>query len=240
VGRIRGASAARTVEVDAGTARKREATAMVNEPLVPTPPISSWQAALAARSNRGAASTSSAAASRAMPGVTRRRFILGTFLATLGVSMGGAVATLLDFLYPRGVTRPGGPFPAGNVADYERGAPPVLHDRGHFFLVNLDPADTAANGSGGGEGLLALSRKCPHLGCSVPWTAGFEFMESQGWFRCPCHQSTYTKAGLRVLGQAPRPMDTFRVEVTADGTVIVHTDEITRGADDNPRRAVRA
>lgn len=201
-------------------------------------PASSWRAALATRANAALASGPSAPASRRLSSISRRRFLLGAFATTLGGALGIATSTLLDFLYPRGVKRSGGPFPAGHVTDYPRGDPPVLNEPGHFYLVNLDPADDRANGSGGGDGLLALWRKCPHLGCVVPWKADFGYVDERGWFRCPCHQSTYTKAGLRVFGPAPRPMDTFAVEVAPDGSITVHTDQVTKGGDDNPTRAV--
>jgi cytochrome b6-f complex iron-sulfur subunit len=200
----------------------------------------SWQRALATRANGGVGPPRDAAASRRPAGVSRRRFLLGTFVATVGGALAVATGTLLDFLYPRGVRRAGGPVAAGNLLDYPVGGAPVLNANGHFYLVNLDPAATATNGGAGGEGLLALWRKCPHLGCAVPWNAAFHFEDAEGWFRCPCHQSTYTKAGIRVFGPAPRSMDTMLIEVAADGSIVVHTDKITRGGDDNPTRAVPA
>ena len=68
-------------------------------------------------------------------------------------------------------------------------------------------------------GLLALYQKCVHLGCTVQWLATFDFQNQTGWFRCPCHQSTYTKAGVRVFGPAPRSLDTFEIQFDAgDGS----------------------
>jgi cytochrome b6-f complex iron-sulfur subunit len=74
----------------------------------------------------------------------------------------------------------------------------------------------------------------------VPWDPRFDFQgDAAGWFRCPCHQSTYTKAGVLVHGPAPRSMDTMRITITNDGTVIVDTGEVTPGGTDNPERAVQ-
>ncbi|MEJ5220949.1 MAG: cytochrome P450 [Tepidiforma sp.] len=109
------------------------------------------------------------------------------------------------------------------------------------FLLILAGNETTRNAMSGG--LLALYWKCPHLGCTVPWNPAFNgaqvnFPGIIGWFRCPCHGSTYSKAGIRVYGPAPRPMDTMRLTVNADGSVNVNTGQITSGSADNPLRAV--
>ena len=57
-----------------------------------------------------------------------------------------------------------------------------------------------------------------------------------GWFRCPCHGSTYTRGGIRVFGPAPRPMDTMEISVNSDGSLVVNTGNIKKGGEDNPQR----
>jgi nitrite reductase/ring-hydroxylating ferredoxin subunit len=70
--------------------------------------------------------------------------------------------------------------------------------------------------------LFALSQKCPHLGCHVP------YCESSGRFECPCHGSIYDLAGEYIAGPAPRGMD--RYKVTLDGpNVIVDTSVLKTG-----------
>lgn len=199
----------------------------------------SWQQALATRRTQlaGGATVPSAAAARRLPDISRRRFIVLNFWAGLGTVLAGSVGVLVDFLYPRGVTGFGGPVPAGKVTELAKGAAPKEYPIGQFWLINLDPAESRAGGSGGGEGIIALWRKCPHLGCSVPWRPGFTFNEDQGWFRCPCHGSTYTKAGVRVFGPAPRSMDTMEVEIDGSGNIVVQTGKRTPGGPDNPQRA---
>lgn len=199
----------------------------------------SWQQALATRRTQlaGGATVPSAAAARRLPDISRRRFIILNFWAGLGTVLAGSVGLLVDYLYPRGVTGFGGPVPAGKVTELTKGAAPKEYPIGQFWLVNLDPAESRAGGSGGGEGIIALWRKCPHLGCSVPWRPGFTFNEDQGWFRCPCHGSTYTKAGVRVFGPAPRSMDTMEVEIDGSGNIVVQTGKRTPGGPDNPQRA---
>ena len=63
----------------------------------------------------------------------------------------------------------------------------------------------------------------------------------QGWFRCPCHGSTYNDAGVRVFGPAPRSMDRMEVTIDADsGRISVNTGEIAKGTEDNAALAVQA
>ena len=68
--------------------------------------------------------------------------------------------------------------------------------RGRFYLVRL------ADG-----GFLALSRKCTHLGCTVPW------VEQDQIFACPCHASAFDITGSVVSPPAPRAMDAYPVSI---------------------------
>lgn len=199
-----------------------------------------WKSALASRRTQVEDSEAVPAAmvSPLDRDVSRRNFIRASFWGGLGVTLLGSVGLLLDYLYPRNVQGFGGPVPAGNVADYEKGAPPVANSEGQFWLANMDPAETRPGGSGGADGLLALWRKCPHLGCTVPWRGTFSYEGDAGWYRCPCHASTYTKAGIRVFGPAPRSMDTMAIEIDDAGNITVQTGSITPGGPDNPERAV--
>jgi cytochrome b6-f complex iron-sulfur subunit len=133
------------------------------------------------------------------------------------------VGLLIDFLYPRGVTGFGGPVPAGKVTELTKGGAPKEFPIGQFWLVNLDPAETRPGGSGGGDGILALWRKCPHLGCQVP-----QLCDQSQWFECLCHGSKYTVLGEKRDGPAPRGMDRFAVEVE-DGVYYINSAELEDG-----------
>ena len=211
-----------------------------------TPEVSAtdaWREALATRKTQVAApeAVTAAQVSPIDRDLSRRRFIQASFWTGLGVTLLGSVGLFLDFFYPRNVLGFGGPVAAGKVADYPVGGDPKPNLAGQFWLANLDPADPRDGGSGGGSGLIALWRKCPHLGCTVPWKnnaaapAGFS---GPNWFQCPCHGSTYTMAGVRVFGPAPRSMDSMKVEVDGNGNITVQTGEITSGGPDNPDRAM--
>lgn len=199
-----------------------------------------WRRALATRRSQlaGGAPMPAAAASRRDRAVPRRRFLLGSFALGIGASLLGSVGAFLDYIYPRNVPGFGGPVSAGNVDDYPAGGNPKHFPVGQFYVVKLDPGDTRAGGSAGGAGLLALWHRCPHLGCTVPWLSSFDWEGERGWFRCPCHRSTYTKAGVRVFGPAPRSMDTMLIEIDEAGELVVQTGEIQRGGPDNPTRAL--
>jgi len=171
---------------------------------------------------------------RAKPLVTRRRLLLAGFWSGLLFAPLGVLGSLLNFVYPRRVGAFGGPFvvPAKEVP--EAGADPVRFPMGRFYLSHLAPGQEGSPG-----GLLALYQKCTHLGCTVPWRPDFVFQGDKGWFRCPCHGSTFTSgAAIRVFGPAPRPLDTMALEVKENGDVVVDTGAVAVGSDDNPQRTV--
>lgn len=206
-------------------------------------PSDAWRAALASRKTQvaDAESIPSAPIAPIDHDVSRRNFIRLSFWGGLGLTLLGSVGLLLDFLYPRNVRGFGGPVPAGNVAEYPVGGPPVENREGQFWIANMDPSETGPNGTGGSGGLLALWRKCPHLGCTVPWSPNATVEPFPGvtsWYQCPCHGSTYTRAGIRVFGPAPRSMDTMQIDIDDAGNITVQTGAITNGGPDNPERAV--
>lgn len=175
--------------------------------------------------------------------LARRSFLRVSAFAGLTLFTGGLLASFLGFFNLRRPSGFGGTVTVTADRIPRPGADPVRIPEGKFWLVNLNGPEGDVLQVGGTGGLLALYWKCPHLGCSVPWNPAFNgasvnFPGIIGWFRCPCHGSTYSKAGIRVFGPAPRPMDTMRITVNADGSVSVNTGQITGGAADNPLRAV--
>ena len=174
-------------------------------------------------------------APRPGPIVHRRTLLVGGFW----VAMAGLLAAIagglgLDFLWPKKIIGFGTAVNVGAVNVPKAGADPVRVVEGRFWLVNI-PAGTAESPGG----LLALYQKCPHLGCTVPWRPDFVFGGVKGWFRCPCHGSTYTKeGGVLVAGPAPHSMDTMAITVNPNGDLTVATGQIKAGGQDNPFRVV--
>lgn len=155
--------------------------------------------------------------------VTRRVFMLGGFFSMIGLMVVGLAGTSLDMIWPRNIKGFGGPINVTPDRIPTEGGDPIVIPEGKFFILNLAPGQTS-NGVETPGGALALWRKCPHLGCSVPYNPSFEFNGVKGWFRCPCHNSTYTKdGGVLVFGPAPRPLDVFPLEVKSDGSLVVQT-----------------
>jgi cytochrome b6-f complex iron-sulfur subunit len=170
--------------------------------------------------------------------ISRRNVLRLSFWTGLGAGLLAIAAATVDMLYPRGISGFGSIVAAGTTDQFPPGAK-KQNVEGKFWLVNL----TAEQG---GPGYLALWQKCPHLGCTVPWRENFSFVDpttnqdKRGWFRCPCHGSTYSDAGARVFGPAPRSMD--RMEVTIDPAsrrISVNTGKITKGTTDNASFAVK-
>lgn len=111
----------------------------------------------------------------------------------------------LKFLAPK-VTEGefGGTFNLGSPDNYPPGSiTPV--EAGRFYLVRLD--DSA---------LLAIYRKCTHLGCAVPYEP------TTGQFVCPCHGSKFKLNGDVQNEPAPRALDLFELRLE-DGEIVVDT-----------------
>jgi cytochrome b6-f complex iron-sulfur subunit len=54
-------------------------------------------------------------------------------------------------------------------------------------------------------GFLAVSRKCTHLGCTIPW------LDKEKRFACPCHGSTFDIRGEVINSPAPRALDIYNL-----------------------------
>jgi cytochrome b6-f complex iron-sulfur subunit len=169
--------------------------------------------------------------------LSRRSFMrrmLGAGVGLLGLeAIGGTFA----FLWPGpadgvGVVHEVGTFDAiGAAFPSWASGDPMEFRPARAFLVNVPAATAKARGETitvaepAASELLALWRKCPHLGCMIPAACEATFR-----FQCYCHQSTYNIIGEKLqLGPAPRGMDRFPVRLAADGTVLIDTREIVEG-----------
>ncbi len=73
-----------------------------------------------------------------------------------------------------------------------------------------------------GDGVVAYTATCPHLGCSVDYRA------EACRFACPCHASFFAIDGRRLAGPSPRGMDALDARET-DGWVEVRFERFRQG-----------
>ena len=180
--------------------------------------------------------------------ISRRNFMrrmLGVGVGLLSLEfLGGTVA----FLWPNLSEGLGAQITIGSAEDVNAQQPawgeglPYVYNQANLFFVNVPAAKARVEGNGTvsspipdpgtdvdpelplpERSVLALWRKCPHLGCQVPQLCG----ESQ-WFECLCHGSKYTVLGEKRDGPAPRGMDRFEVLVEG-GAYVVDTRQVVTG-----------
>jgi nitrite reductase/ring-hydroxylating ferredoxin subunit len=123
------------------------------------------------------------------------------------------VALVLAFFQPRKTGSREGDSPgiieAGGVDKFAMNSVTAFV-RGKFYLARLEDG-----------GFLALSRRCTHLGCTVPWSS------KDMNFLCPCHASVYDMRGEVVSAPAPRPLDLHRVFIE-NNVVKVDTNKVIK------------
>ena len=157
---------------------------------------------------------------RAEQAKSGRRSFLKVIWAGLGlVALAETAGVIFAYLRPKKQPATegafGGVISAGAVDGFEKDSVTAFR-RGHFYLVRYEDG-----------GFLALSRKCTHLGCTVPW------VESEQQFKCPCHASSFNKRGEVLEAPAPRPLDIFEISIE-NGIVQVNTDKKIRRSQFEP------
>ena len=145
----------------------------------------------------------------------RRRQVLRVGFATAVVlGLTELAVAIAPYLRVTRIVGLGAPVPVGTAKDIlaqfagtkDR---PILFREGRFFLLHAP------------GGIIAVYRKCTHLGCTVP------FSDATDAFACPCHGSRYDKHTAAVLRTpAPRPLDLFHITQLANGTLIVDTNPL--------------
>jgi cytochrome b6-f complex iron-sulfur subunit len=130
---------------------------------------------------------------------SRRSFLNKLWLVLGGVAFAELLAMVFAFFRPRaphGATASETSITtAGAVENFEPGTVTAFV-RGKFYLARLEDG-----------GFLAMSRRCTHLSCTVPWVA------SDNKFICPCHSSEFDIRGEVANPPAPRALDLYRIEI---------------------------
>ena len=129
-----------------------------------------------------------------------RRAFLNKLWAGLGVlALAEFVALLVTFFKPRPsrqtASSEDGLVVAGSVDRFQPGTVSAFV-QGKFYLARLEDG-----------GFLALSRRCTHLSCTVPWVA------AENRFVSPCHASAFDIRGNVVSPPAPRALDLYPVTI---------------------------
>jgi len=110
----------------------------------------------------------------------------------------------LRFMFPRVLFEPSPVFIAGFPDDYPLGSVSTAWIKAQrVWIVH------------GEEGIYAIFAKCTHLGCTPRW------LDAENKFKCPCHGSGFTRAGINFEGPAPRPLERIKVSLTEDGRLRV-------------------
>jgi len=146
----------------------------------------------------------------------------GSLFAALGALSNGIVAVI----FPRLNFEPSLKMSVGRPTDFQTGQMKLI-DTAQVYIFKDS------------EGLQAVSAVCTHLGCTykpfgktgvpdhrecraqdlgvddpnAPVVEVFSF--------CPCHGSVFCRTGEHVGGPAPRPLPFYKLEMTADGRIIV-------------------
>ena len=151
--------------------------------------------------------------------ITRRQFLGRAWWAVAGLLAVEVVGGLVISLWPR--IKAGSFGTRLSVASVEEArAMPVgtvtYFSEQRFYLSRVE------------SGFLAIYRKCPHVGCVVPWLPddpSEDDLAAKGRFNCPCHKSIFDRYGVVHAGPAPRPMDIFPISIEK-GEVLVDTGTI--------------
>lgn len=147
--------------------------------------------------------------------LNRREFLSRMWKVGIGLIGAAGVWTSWDLLQPLETTGFGGTVrTVPPEAVPETGVIEVPQARAYLARIE-------------GE-VVALSEKCTHLGCRVP------FCGSSGQFECPCHGSVFNRAGEFRAGPAPRGMDRYPIEVGEDGLIYIDTGAPVEGPPPGP------
>ncbi len=131
----------------------------------------------------------------------RRRIATACILGFLGTNF----FMFLRFFFPRALYEPKTVFRIGYPSDFSFGVDTKFQKDFRIWVVR------------DAESIFVIYARCTHLGCTPDWKP------SENKFKCPCHGSGYDSAGINFEGPAPRPMDRAKVEVDAEGQIVVDT-----------------
>jgi cytochrome b6-f complex iron-sulfur subunit len=134
----------------------------------------------------------------------RRRIVWASIAGFLTTSF----LMFLRFFLPRAIYEPSSVFKVGFPGDYALGVDTKYQQQ---YRIWVDKTS---------DRLFVIYARCTHLGCTPDWKA------SENKFKCPCHGSGYDSEGVNFEGPAPRPMDRAKVELDAEGQIVVDVSKL--------------
>jgi cytochrome b6-f complex iron-sulfur subunit len=135
------------------------------------------------------------------PAQRRRRIVTTCILGFLGTNF----LMFLRFFFPRVLFEPKTVFTIGYPSDFGFGVDSKFQQDDRIWVVRNS------------ERIFVIFARCTHLGCTPDWKP------SEHKFKCPCHGSGYDSEGINFEGPAPRPMDRAKIELNAEGQIVVDT-----------------
>ena len=134
-----------------------------------------------------------------LPSSSRRSLLTKLWIGLGLVALFEALGVVFAFLQPGKATSRTGAgesiIEAGPVDNFPLESVTAFV-RGKFYLARLQDG-----------GFLAISRKCTHLGCTVPWES------EKKKFVCPCHASEFDIRGEVISPPAPRALDIYPIVI---------------------------
>ena len=130
---------------------------------------------------------------------SRRSFLNKLWLVLGGLAFAELIVMVFTYFRPREpeaqATNGDNIITAGPVENFEPGTVSAFV-AGKFYLARLEDG-----------GFLAMSRRCTHLSCTVPWVS------AENKFICPCHSSEFDIRGEVANPPAPRALDLYAIEI---------------------------
>ena len=153
----------------------------------------------------GATPPKPAAKPAAKKGVERREFLNWLAFGWIAFSAASAagLTALGRFFFPNVLFEPPAIFKVGFPEDFSDGVDIRFKERFRVWIIRE------------GAMFYALFAQCTHLGCTPNW------LTAENKFKCPCHGSGFYKSGINFEGPAPRPLERVKIELAADGQILL-------------------
>ena len=138
---------------------------------------------------------------------SRRRFVKALLSTNFGAMSLSFAYPVLKFLVP---PTTGEPRIASVDVPWKAGE--LKSNSGRIFKFGSQPGILVKTPTGE---LRAFTAICTHLACTV------QYREDMQMIWCACHNGHYDLFGKNVSGPPPRPLGPYKVQVAADGKILV-------------------